>query len=164
LRLSVRPPQQQEYMIASRARTGLLALFVLLLAACGGSSLPGIPSPTSGISALTDVYASHFGLPAGVADEAVGGMLSVANNVLPEGTWSALAGNIPGAEELVELTRDGLPDGSPMESLDDVGTMLGAGAGVNASQLAEMGSMMESYLSSAVEDEAMRSQIENIFG
>jgi hypothetical protein len=42
--------------------------------------------------------------------------------------------------------------------------MLGSGAGVDASQLAETGSMMESYLSSAVDDETMRSQIENIFG
>ncbi len=151
-------------MIAPRARTGLLTLLVILIAGCGGSSLPGIPSPSSGISALTDVYASHFGLPAGVADEAIGGLLGVASNVLPAGTWNALAGNIPGAEELVELTQDGLPAGSPLESLDDVGTMLGAGAGVSASQLAEMGSMMESYLSSAVDDESMRSQIENIFG
>jgi len=84
--------------------------------------------------------------------------------VLPADTWSALTESIPGAEELLELTENALPAGSSMDSLDDVGTALGSNAGLDSSQLAEMGSLMESYLSSAVDDEAMRSQIQNIFG
>ena len=123
-----------------------------------------LPSPSSGISALTDMVSSRFGLASSTANQAVGGMLGVANNVLPADTWSALTESIPGAEELLELTENALPAGSSMDSLDDVGTALGSNAGLDSSQLAEMGSLMESYLSSAVDDEAMRSQIQNIFG
>lgn len=150
-------------MIASRARVGTLSLLIAFLIACGGPSLPDLPSPASGISALTDMFSSQFGIPSGAASQAVGGMLGVANNVLPSDTWNAVASSIPGAEELLGLTMDDLPAGASLESLDDIGSMLGSGSGVGTSQLAEMGSMMEDYLASAVDDEGMRSQIESIF-
>jgi hypothetical protein len=138
-------------------------LVVATLAACGGPSIPGLPSPSSGIGALTDVFSSQFGLPSGVADQAVGGLLGVANSNLPSNTWDAIAGNIPGAGDLLSQTLSGLPSGSSLESLDDVGDMLGAGAGVSPSQLTNMGSMMGDFLGSAVSDGGMKSQIQNLF-
>lgn len=146
-------------------RSRHISALVLLatLAACGGPSLPGLPNPMSGISGLTDMFSNQFGLSSGVADQAVGGLLGVANSNLPSGTWDALASSIPGAGDLLSQTMSGLPSGASLGSLDDVGDMLGAGAGVSPSQLTDMGGLMGDFLGSAVSDDTMKSQISNIF-
>ena len=136
---------------------------VFALAACGGPSVPGLPNPMSGIGGLTDMISGQFGIPSSVANQAVGGLLGVANSNLPESTWDALAGSIPGADDLLSQTLRGLPGGGSLGTLDDVGNMLGRDAGVSAADLTDMGGMMGDFLGSAVSDDTMKDQIRNVF-
>lgn len=145
----------------SRFITALVAAFTL--AACGGASVPGLPNPSSGVGALTEVFASRFGLSDEIADLAVGGLLGVANSNLPSGTWEALAGSIPGAEGLMSQALGTLPAGASIETLGDVGALLGDGADVSPSQLTDMGSLMGDFLGSAVDDDAIKDQISGLF-
>jgi hypothetical protein len=139
-----------------------IALAATLLASCGGPSVPGLPSPASGIGALTDVFGSRFGLGSIVARRAVGGMLGVASSRLGEAAWNSLASNIPGASDLLDETLSSLPEGTTLDSLADVGDML-SDEGVTDDQLDEMGSAMSSYLSEAAESDSVRSQIADLF-
>ena len=70
----------------TRGRFLAALVAVFSLTACGGPSIPGLPNPMSGIGGLTDMFSSQFGLPNGVANQAVGGLLGVASSNLPSGT------------------------------------------------------------------------------
>ena len=145
----------------SRFIGALIAL--VTLAACGGPPVPGLPNPMSGISGLTDMISSQFGIPNSVANKTVGGLLGVANSNLPSSTWDALAGSFPGADALLTETLRGMPGGMALGTLDDLENMLGQDAGVSSSDLRDMGDLMGDFLGSAVSDETMKDQISDIF-